>query len=90
MAGSPRFKVFNPAGEYIASTKHVEDAAAIIAGCYGEGAKIKDSGRIVWHEGHEDCPAFESYDRVAEVVWARIRATNQKALAKLRGQGIDI
>lgn len=75
MAGSPRFKVHNPQGEYVASCKHVEDAAMIIAG-YGDGAKIRDGmngKRIVWHEGRESCAAGDSYDTVAATVWARVR-----------------
>jgi hypothetical protein len=89
MAGSPRFKIHNPSGEYIASCKHLEDAAAIV-GNYGDGATIKDGGRVVWREGREAFSAAESYDGVRETVWERVRAYNQKALAKLRARGIEL
>jgi hypothetical protein len=75
MAGSPRFKVYNPQGEYVASCKHVEDAAMLV-GNYGEGAKIRDGmngKRVVWHEGKESVSASDSYDEVYSVVWERIR-----------------
>lgn len=66
MAATPRLKVYNPQGEYIASCKHGEDAAAIV-GNYGHGAKIKDrNGKVLWHEGYEEQSAAESYDYVAE------------------------
>jgi len=66
MAATPRLKIYNPQGEYIASCKHGEDAAMIVSG-YGDGAKIKDRyGKVLWHEGYEDQPAGDSYDHVAE------------------------
>ena len=77
MAGAPRFKVYNASGEYVAATKFAEDAAALLAGCYGDGATIRDGHRkrdVVWAEGEESQPAGESYDYVAEVVYARIEA----------------
>lgn len=73
MAGSPRFKVHNPSGEYVASCKHAEDAAMIV-GNYGAGAFVKDKytkGKV-WEEGKEEIPAGESYDRFREIVHARI------------------
>ncbi|TXH10354.1 MAG: hypothetical protein E6R03_15580 [Hyphomicrobiaceae bacterium] len=74
MAASPPFKIFNPCGEYVASCKHVEDAAMILA-AYGDGAKLRHSGygrRVLWNEGAEDQPASESYDHVATVVLKRM------------------
>ena len=72
MAATPKFKVYNPSGEYVAACKHVEDAAAIVA-LYGHGSRIYDQfhRRVLWDEGHEKCPAGESYDIVAEVVYGR-------------------
>jgi hypothetical protein len=82
MAGSPRFKVHNPQGEYVASCKQIEDAAMICGG-YGDGAKIKDKFYgLVWHEGHEATEASESYDTVATVVFQRIEERYQAAQAK--------
>lgn len=74
MAGSPKLKVFNVKGEYVASCKHAEDAAAIVA-LHGRGAKIKyEHKHIVWTEGAETQPAAESFDFVADTVNARIDA----------------
>lgn len=76
MASAPRWKVYNPQGEYVAACKHVEDAACLVA-FYGDGATIRDGHGIrgiVWHEGKEGQPAAESYDHVAEHVH------NQRAL----------
>lgn len=71
MAASPPLKVHNPQGEYVASCKHYEDAAMIVA-AYGDGAKIKHvHGGLLWHEGCEEISASESYDRAAQIMAAR-------------------
>ena len=70
MAGSPRFKVYDAAGNYVGCVKHPSDAAMLVAS-YGEGATIRDGHRtVVWLEG-ADGLAAESYDAVAETVFAR-------------------
>lgn len=73
MAASPRFKLFNPEGEYVASFKHAEDAACLLA-LYGEGAILRwrDRRLVLWREGKETQPAGESYDHVADVVHRRL------------------
>jgi hypothetical protein len=72
MAGSPVLKVFNPGGKYVASCKHLEDAACL-ANLYGKGAKVRfgHKGPILWHEGHEKFSAGESYDGAGRVMWER-------------------
>lgn len=66
MASSPPFKVYSAHGEYVASVKYLEDAAALIASCYTEGATIRwGHSTILWTEGKESQPAAESYDFVA-------------------------
>lgn len=73
MAGSPRWKVYCPAGEYVACVKYVEDAAAIVA-LHGDGATIRDGHRVAavrWREGCEKQPASESYDFVVDTVLSR-------------------
>lgn len=73
MAASPRLKIYNPEGEYVASCKYAEDAAALIA-FLGDGAMIKASHRAeVWVEGKESQPASDSYAFVADTVHARER-----------------
>lgn len=74
MARTPRLKVYNAAGKYIAAVVYAEDAAALIAGGHGPGTTIRDGHRvkdIVWTEG-DDGQAAESYDTVANKVYARI------------------
>lgn len=70
MARAPRFKVYTPAGEYVAACKRAGDAAALVS-LYGEGATIRDGhARRVWVEG-SDGWAGESYDEAADVVMER-------------------
>lgn len=86
MAATPNWKVVNPKGEYIASFKHVEDAAVLIA-FYGDGAKLYDGvvakRALVWTEG-ADGVAAESYDSVAQTVHARVH----DRLVKMRAPAI--
>ena len=71
MAATPKYKVYNPSGAYVASCKHAEDAAAIV-NLYGNGAQIRiGHSRVVWHEGHEKETAGNSYDIVAQTVHER-------------------
>ena len=74
MAASPKFKVFDKHGEYLAACKRPEEAAVLMA-FLDDGATIRDGHAvkdIVWHEGKEDQSAAESYDYVAEIVEDRI------------------
>lgn len=69
MAGSPRWKLYNEAGEYVASCKYGEDAAALVAHL-GQGATILDGHRVSdirWTEG-ETGDASESFDQVADAI----------------------
>jgi hypothetical protein len=73
MARSPIFKVYSAEGEYLASAKYAEDAAAVV-GLRGEGATIRrghTTGNTVWTEG-VDGLASESFDACAELVYNRI------------------
>lgn len=76
MAASPRWKVYSPAGEYVAACRYVEDAASIIT-LHGDGATIRDGhckADTVWTEGAERQPASESIDFVAGTVLNRANA----------------
>lgn len=82
MAASPKYKVYSKHGEYLASCKYAEDAAAIVA-LNGEGSTIRLGHTIIlWTEGKETCPAYESYDTVASVVDEREQAHWNKYRAK--------
>ena len=72
MAASPQFKVYDSIGEYQASTKRPEEAGAVVS-LLGNGATIRHGhNKIVWHEGQESQPAWESFDFLAETVYNRI------------------
>jgi len=77
MAGSPIWKVYSAEGEYVASVKYLEDAAALIV-AHGDGATIRHGharrDQALWVEGNEEIPASESYDRVAATVTERYQA----------------
>jgi len=61
----PNWKVYGPNGEFEASTKRPETAAAIVA-LLGDGSIIKWRHKlVVWREGLEDQAAADSYDFVA-------------------------
>ena len=69
MAASPKFKIYDAAGQYQASC-HEPEAAAVLVSFYGEGSTIRDGHPnkcIVWTEG-KDGEAGESYDHVAAVI----------------------
>lgn len=73
MAASPAYKVYDAGGTYQAACKDIA-AAALLMGLYGDGATIRlDHKLVLWTEGAEGQPAFESYDHVAEVADRRIR-----------------
>jgi hypothetical protein len=87
MAASPGLKVFNPSGEYVASCKFAEDAAAIVA-IYGDGAEIRIGHKktdCVWREGSEVQPAGESFDQVALTVCRRAKERADALRARGRG-----
>lgn len=67
MGASPRWKVYTPQGEYVASTKHTEGASLLMS-LYGNGATIRfDHRKIVWTEG-VDGNASQSYDYTAMII----------------------
>lgn len=63
-------KIYDPAGNYVASCVEAEAGAALMA-LYGEGAEIRNGHakkNTLWREGFEAQPAGDSYDYVALVV----------------------
>ena len=70
MAGAPKYKVYI-GNHYIAATKFVEDAAAIVAAnCNGTIRVSHSRTGIVFTEG-EDASAGNSYDDVVSIVHTR-------------------
>lgn len=85
---TPDLKVFDPAGEYVASCKRYEDAACL-AGMYGEGAEIRfghSKKETIWREGFEEFSAADSYDRAARVMSARRYSMKRAALVRAWGE----
>jgi hypothetical protein len=84
MGATPVWKVYDAEGNYQASCKEPEAAAAVVA-IYGEGARIKyDHAVVVWREGEcGDGWAGNSYDEVAQVVRERVHAYAVKRNAYL-------
>lgn len=82
MSGSPRYKVYTAQREHVASCKHLEDCAAIVA-LYGNGAQVRvGHSMVIWTEGREEIPASESFDRAAEIMLWHERDAQAKAHAK--------
>ena len=82
---SPNFKVFNPAGEYIACCKHSEDAAAL-ASLSGYGSQVRYGHAkkdTLWTEGSERFPAGESYDGAAAIMLERVDQIRARCHAEM-------
>ena len=76
MAATPRFKVYNRDGEYIAATRYPDDAA-VLAGARGEGTTVRLLHGVrdtVWREGAEEFSASESYDGAAATMLDRLES----------------
>ena len=75
MAASPPFKVYR-AGEYVASCKYAEDAAAI-AGMGGERVLVKYHHKQVLYDHDADGQvASNSWDEAGELIRARLRGSH--------------
>jgi len=69
-----QFFVFGSQGDWIATTRWVEEAALVV-GSLEAGSTIRSAqehGAILWTEGSEGQVAAESYDYVCEIVEARL------------------
>ena len=67
MAASPLWEVYR-GGEYVASCRYAEGAAALVA-AEPSDAEVRYRHRlVVWREGAEAFGAGESYDRAAQVM----------------------
>ena len=71
MAKTHSWKVYKADNEYIASAKHPEYAAMVLAGLGQDGATIRlghAKKNTVWTEG-VDGHAWESYDQVVDTAF---------------------
>ncbi len=72
MAATPPIKVYRN-GEYVASTKYFEDAAALAG--MSKGTVVKWLGtKVIWVEGKEEAFAADSWDDAAEIMRQRVEA----------------
>lgn len=70
MAASPPIKVYRK-GEYVASLKYFEDAAAVAG--MSPGSVVKWQGeKVIWIEGEEKVDAADSWDRAAAIMSQRV------------------
>lgn len=76
MATTPRWKVFDDRGEYVASCKYPSDAAALV-GLRTSGATVRDGHRVVVFEQGRDGDAGESYDLAALLIQIRARLADK-------------
>ena len=84
MAATPAWKVYSESGEYIASFKYPEHAAALIASLGVDGTTIRWVHALtVWTEG-VDGHASESYDVVAEHCWNLVKHKSKNKQEAIR------
>lgn len=82
MAATPKYKVFTADNEYVASFKHLEDAAQFVA-FRGSGSTVRLGHSIkLWTEGSEEFSADESFDNAAEIMRRRERERHIAGLKK--------
>lgn len=76
MAASPKYKVYNKAGEYLAAFKYASDALTFV-----DAMRLSDPGCTIrlghsqrltlWTEGKEDATPQESHAKAVELVLYR-------------------
>jgi hypothetical protein len=82
MASTPQWKCYL-SGEYMAATKHPEDAAILMAAWGSSGEVRRDHTLVVWREGREEISAGESADVAAQIMIRRHDEHVQARLAKM-------
>lgn len=69
MAAAPPIKIHR-GGEYVASCKYFEDAAAIAG--MTPGTIVKWHRWTIWREGEESISAADSWDEAAQIMRDRV------------------
>jgi len=81
MSGTPKYKCFR-GKEYVAATKHPEDAAVLISA--GVVNRVTyDRAVWVWTEDDDEAVAANSYDEAAEIMHDRLCQHNIRAARSL-------
>lgn len=80
MAASPPIKVYRE-GEYVASCKYFEDAAALAGTTTGTVVKWQGA-KVIWVEGKEAIDACDSWDQAADIMQKRVAELNKAAYDK--------
>ena len=90
-------KVYDSAGNFKASCVDYAEAAVLVAflGCGSQVRNGHGKKNVIWHEGHEDQSAGESYDNACSVMAERVTTQEpvftpeQIAAHELAQQGLD-
>jgi len=83
---SPKYKVYDNDGQYVASCKHLEDAAILVGIGYPDRGTVRlGHGRTLWTNG-VDGNASESYDGAAQVMADRETKINAAAFRAAYGK----
>lgn len=96
MAASHSFKIFNSAGQYVASAIDMITSAQVVA-ALGVGHSVRfghSSKWTLWKEGKEFVgenmqPAAESFDYAAHLMAERLTDLQQEAWAKAHGKRVN-
>jgi len=82
MAGSPKYKVYDNDGVYVASCKSLEDAAILVGIGYTDRGTVRlGHGPILWTNG-VDGNAADSYDGAAHTMAQRESTIHTVAFAQ--------
>lgn len=73
-----KFKVYDAAGEHLATCKR-EDEALRLAALLGDGATIRSYSQIIWTHGAEDVNDTYNHDCMLLVVMQRQRKAEELA-----------
>ena len=86
MAGSPKYKIYDLDGEYVASVKYPVLCAAILSAMQ-EGSTVRlGHGKTIYTSGKDGDPG-ESYDVCAETIERREYEINVETYERQYGKG---
>lgn len=86
MAASPSIKIYR-SGDYVASCKYFEDAAALAGMTTGTVVKWEGT-KVIWVEGKEESLAADSWDDAASIMQERVAAINKASYEKYHGASL--
>lgn len=85
MAGTPKYKIYDNDGQYVASTKSADDAAILVVIGYSDKGTVRlGHGQILYTAG-TDGHTTDSYDDVAAIILRREQQIMEAAYKKVHG-----